>query len=169
MLPICSNTHMELKLPWHLFKPNGPNNLKWRNTLLKSVDNAFPPQPRSLYVGSPSSHVTSSTPSASSLTSTQRRATSLSRSYSFELDVSQKLNDRFKLSFILYHYYKYKKYIFSSKYQDYLLRFYQAISSPLPQATTLLGYLNSCLNPIIYTIFNPEFRKAFKRVLGLGH
>ena len=37
------------------------------------------------------------------------------------------------------------------------------------QATTLLGYLNSCLNPIIYTIFNPEFRKAFKRVLGLGH
>ena len=39
----------------------------------------------------------------------------------------------------------------------------------LDQATTLLGYLNSCLNPIIYTIFNPEFRKAFKRVLGLGH
>ena len=25
------------------------------------------------------------------------------------------------------------------------------------QATTLLGYLNSCLNPIIYTIFNPGF------------
>jgi hypothetical protein len=42
-------------------------------------------------------------------------------------------------------------------------------TKPTFQATTLLGYLNSCLNPIIYTIFNPEFRKAFKRVLGLGH
>ena len=37
------------------------------------------------------------------------------------------------------------------------------------QATTLLGYINSCLNPLIYTIFNPEFRKAFKRLLGFGH
>ena len=37
------------------------------------------------------------------------------------------------------------------------------------QATTMLGYINSCLNPLIYTIFNPEFRKAFRRVLGLGH
>jgi hypothetical protein len=33
----------------------------------------------------------------------------------------------------------------------------------------LTGYINSCVNPIIYTIFNPEFRKAFKRVLGMGH
>ncbi|KAH3823974.1 dopamine D2-like receptor [Dreissena polymorpha] len=28
-----------------------------------------------------------------------------------------------------------------------------------------LGYINSFLNPVIYTIFNPEFRKAFKRIL----
>ena len=35
--------------------------------------------------------------------------------------------------------------------------------------TTWLGYLNSCINPLIYTIFNPEFRKAFKKILGMGH
>ena len=28
-----------------------------------------------------------------------------------------------------------------------------------------LGYFNSTLNPIIYTIFSPEFREAFKRML----
>ncbi|XP_020808073.1 5-hydroxytryptamine receptor 2B [Drosophila serrata] len=28
-----------------------------------------------------------------------------------------------------------------------------------------LGYFNSTLNPVIYTIFNPEFRRAFKRIL----
>jgi dopamine receptor D2 len=28
-----------------------------------------------------------------------------------------------------------------------------------------LGYINSALNPIIYTIFNLDFRRAFKRVL----
>lgn len=28
-----------------------------------------------------------------------------------------------------------------------------------------LGYFNSTLNPIIYTIFSPEFRNAFKRLL----
>lgn len=28
-----------------------------------------------------------------------------------------------------------------------------------------LGYFNSTLNPIIYTIFSPEFRNAFKRIL----
>ncbi|XP_070202012.1 dopamine D2-like receptor [Littorina saxatilis] len=37
-----------------------------------------------------------------------------------------------------------------------------------------LGYINSFLNPVIYTIFNPEFRKAFKKILtepchGNGH
>ncbi|CAG9582962.1 unnamed protein product [Danaus chrysippus] len=31
--------------------------------------------------------------------------------------------------------------------------------------TTWLGYINSFLNPLIYTIFNPEFRKAFRKIL----
>uniref|UniRef100_T1JR78 G-protein coupled receptors family 1 profile domain-containing protein n=1 Tax=Tetranychus urticae TaxID=32264 RepID=T1JR78_TETUR len=31
--------------------------------------------------------------------------------------------------------------------------------------TTWLGYMNSCVNPVIYTIFNPEFRKAFKKII----
>lgn len=31
-----------------------------------------------------------------------------------------------------------------------------------------LGYLNSMLNPIIYTIFSPDFRRAFRRLLCLG-
>ncbi|CAG7716636.1 unnamed protein product, partial [Allacma fusca] len=34
--------------------------------------------------------------------------------------------------------------------------------------TTWLGYVNSCLNPVIYTIFNPEFRKAFKKIMGFA-
>ena len=33
---------------------------------------------------------------------------------------------------------------------------------------TWLGYINSSLNPIIYTIFNLDFRKAFRRLLGLN-
>lgn len=32
-----------------------------------------------------------------------------------------------------------------------------------------LGYINSALNPIIYTIFNREFRQAFKRLLCGSH
>uniref|UniRef100_A0A1I8F007 G_PROTEIN_RECEP_F1_2 domain-containing protein n=1 Tax=Wuchereria bancrofti TaxID=6293 RepID=A0A1I8F007_WUCBA len=31
--------------------------------------------------------------------------------------------------------------------------------------TTWLGYINSCINPVIYTIFNVEFRRAFKCIL----
>uniref|UniRef100_A0A0R3RSU5 G_PROTEIN_RECEP_F1_2 domain-containing protein n=1 Tax=Elaeophora elaphi TaxID=1147741 RepID=A0A0R3RSU5_9BILA len=31
--------------------------------------------------------------------------------------------------------------------------------------TTWLGYINSCVNPIIYTVFNVEFRRAFKCIL----
>ncbi|KAL7038832.1 hypothetical protein ACKWTF_009709 [Chironomus riparius] len=34
--------------------------------------------------------------------------------------------------------------------------------------TTWLGYMNSFVNPVIYTIFNPEFRKAFKRIMHIG-
>jgi len=30
-----------------------------------------------------------------------------------------------------------------------------------------LGYVNSLLNPLIYTIFNPDFRRAFSRILRL--
>ncbi|PAA50540.1 hypothetical protein BOX15_Mlig029173g1 [Macrostomum lignano] len=30
-----------------------------------------------------------------------------------------------------------------------------------------LGYVNSTLNPLIYTIFNNEFRKAFKKLLHI--
>ena len=29
-----------------------------------------------------------------------------------------------------------------------------------------LGYANSSINPILYTIFNEEFRKAFQKILG---
>ncbi|KAJ8937479.1 hypothetical protein NQ314_011869 [Rhamnusium bicolor] len=32
---------------------------------------------------------------------------------------------------------------------------------------TWLGYINSVLNPIIYTIFNMDFRRAFRKLLGL--
>ncbi|XP_024084448.1 dopamine D2-like receptor isoform X1 [Cimex lectularius] len=34
--------------------------------------------------------------------------------------------------------------------------------------TTWLGYMNSFVNPVIYTIFNPEFRKAFKKLMSIG-
>lgn len=32
---------------------------------------------------------------------------------------------------------------------------------------TWLGYFNSCLNPIIYTIFNIDFRRAFQKILNI--
>ncbi|KOX74725.1 Dopamine D2-like receptor [Melipona quadrifasciata] len=31
--------------------------------------------------------------------------------------------------------------------------------------TSWLGYMNSFVNPVIYTVFNPEFRKAFHKLL----
>ncbi|XP_049958043.1 5-hydroxytryptamine receptor-like [Schistocerca serialis cubense] len=40
------------------------------------------------------------------------------------------------------------------------------VVSPHLMAVTLwLGYFNSTLNPVIYTVFSPEFRHAFKRLL----
>jgi len=40
------------------------------------------------------------------------------------------------------------------------------ISPKIESFITWLGYLNSTLNPIIYTIFNPYFRKAFRNILS---
>ncbi|XP_046384758.1 probable G-protein coupled receptor No18 [Ischnura elegans] len=33
---------------------------------------------------------------------------------------------------------------------------------------TWLGYVNSTINPIIYTVFNSEFRRAFKKILRIN-
>ncbi|XP_040013741.1 alpha-2A adrenergic receptor [Xiphias gladius] len=40
-----------------------------------------------------------------------------------------------------------------------------SIPNPLFKFFFWIGYCNSCLNPVIYTIFNKDFRKAFKRIL----
>ncbi|KAM6162058.1 D(3) dopamine receptor isoform 2-T2 [Erethizon dorsatum] len=40
------------------------------------------------------------------------------------------------------------------------------VSPELYRATTWLGYVNSALNPVIYTTFNAEFRKAFLKILS---
>lgn len=40
------------------------------------------------------------------------------------------------------------------------------VSPQLYSATTWLGYVNSALNPVIYTTFNIEFRKAFLKILS---
>ncbi|XP_032889179.1 D(3) dopamine receptor [Amblyraja radiata] len=40
------------------------------------------------------------------------------------------------------------------------------VSLELYSATTWLGYVNSAINPIIYTTFNTEFRRAFLRILS---
>lgn len=40
-------------------------------------------------------------------------------------------------------------------------------SHKLKNFITWLGYINSVLNPVIYTIFNLDFRRAFRKLLGL--
>lgn len=40
-------------------------------------------------------------------------------------------------------------------------------SDRLKNFITWLGYINSVLNPIIYTIFNLDFRRAFRKLLGM--
>ncbi|XP_062384576.1 5-hydroxytryptamine receptor 1F [Sardina pilchardus] len=37
----------------------------------------------------------------------------------------------------------------------------------LADGLTWLGYLNSLINPLIYTVFNQDFKKAFKRLLAI--
>ncbi|WKY01684.1 hypothetical protein Q1695_015581 [Nippostrongylus brasiliensis] len=39
------------------------------------------------------------------------------------------------------------------------------IPRPVETVTAWLGYLNSALNPIIYTVFSQDFRAAFKKIL----
>lgn len=41
-------------------------------------------------------------------------------------------------------------------------------SNKLINFITWLGYINSTINPLIYTIFNLDFRKAFKKLLGIN-
>lgn len=40
-------------------------------------------------------------------------------------------------------------------------------SDELIDFLTWLGYINSALNPLIYTIFNLDYRRAFKKLLGI--
>ncbi|KAJ3603682.1 hypothetical protein NHX12_028426 [Muraenolepis orangiensis] len=42
------------------------------------------------------------------------------------------------------------------------------LPDPLFKFFFWIGYCNSCLNPVIYTIFNKDFRKAFKKILCKG-
>lgn len=39
------------------------------------------------------------------------------------------------------------------------------VPSPIFTFAFWLGYCNSAINPIIYTVFNRDFRKAFRKIL----
>jgi hypothetical protein len=43
--------------------------------------------------------------------------------------------------------------------------FHLIINEKIISVLTWLGYLNSLLNPVIYTIFSPDFRQAFGKIL----
>ena len=43
--------------------------------------------------------------------------------------------------------------------------FHLTINEKIVSVLTWLGYLNSLLNPVIYTIFSPDFRQAFGKIL----
>lgn len=47
----------------------------------------------------------------------------------------------------------------------YILRLVQHIPGFAFSTAFWLGYMNSALNPVIYTIFNKDFRRAFRRIL----
>lgn len=47
----------------------------------------------------------------------------------------------------------------------YILRLAYDIPSIAFATAFWLGYMNSALNPVIYTIFNKDFRRAFRRIL----
>ncbi|KAL4635698.1 5-hydroxytryptamine receptor 1F-like [Arapaima gigas] len=42
-------------------------------------------------------------------------------------------------------------------------------SAAVADFLTWLGYLNSLINPLIYTIFNEDFKKAFQKLIKCGH
>ncbi|XP_062402521.1 dopamine receptor D4a [Sardina pilchardus] len=44
-----------------------------------------------------------------------------------------------------------------------------AVPSALVSSVTWLGYVNSAVNPVIYTVFNTEFRKVFRKFLPRCH
>jgi hypothetical protein len=51
----------------------------------------------------------------------------------------------------------------------YGISFYISPNDILWSIVFWLGYLNSALNPIIYTVFNREFRTCFKKLLTCNH
>lgn len=46
---------------------------------------------------------------------------------------------------------------------------YCSTSVEMADFLTWLGYLNSLINPLIYTIFNEDFKKAFQRLVRCSH